>query len=89
MEEVAPLPVYRPETDPNEFEISREDDGGWRISGIAIERAAKMTYWEHYGSIRRFQKIMSTLKIDEALRKAGIQEGDTVYIADFELEWQE
>ncbi len=89
MEEVAPLPVYRPETDPNEFEISREDDAGWRISGVAIERAAKMTYWEHYGSIRRFQKIMSTLKIDEALRKAGIEEGDTVYVADFELEWQE
>jgi GTP-binding protein len=89
LEEVAPLPVYRPETDPNEFEISREPDGGWRISGAAIERAAKMTYWEHYGSIRRFQKIMSALKIDAALRKAGIQEGDTVYVADFELEWQE
>lgn len=89
LEEVAPLPVYRPETDPNEFEISREDDGGWRISGIAIERAAKMTYWEHYGSIRRFQKIMSTLGIEDALRKEGIEEGDTVYIADFELEWQE
>lgn len=89
MEEVAPLPVYRPETDPNEFEISREDDGGWRISGIAIERAAKMTYWEHYGSIRRFQKIMAALGIEDALRKKGIEEGDTVYIADFELEWQE
>ena len=88
MEEVAPLPVYRPETDPKEFEISREDDGGWRISGVAIERAAKMTYWEHYGSIRRFQKIMATLGIEEALRKEGIEEGDTVYIADFELEWQ-
>lgn len=89
IEEVAPLPVYRPETDPNEFEILREPDGGWRISGIAIERAAKMTYWEHYGSIRRFQKIMSALGIEKALRDAGIEEGHTVYIADFELEWQE
>ncbi len=89
LEEVAPLPVYRVETDPNEFEISREDDGGWRISGVAIERAAKMTYWEHYGSIRRFQKIMAALGIEDALRKEGIEEGDTVYIADFELEWQE
>lgn len=89
LEEVAPLPVYRPETDPNEFEINREEDGGWRISGVAIERAAKMTYWEHYGSIRRFQKIMATLGIEDALRKEGIEEGDTVYIADFELEWQE
>ena len=89
MEEVAPLPIYRVETDPKEFEISREDDASWRISGVAIERAAKMTYWEHYGSIRRFQKIMSALGIEDALRKAGIEEGDTVHIDEYELEWQE
>lgn len=89
LEEVAPLPIYRVETDPNEFEISREDDASWRISGIAIERAAKMTYWEHYGSIRRFQKIMSALGIEKALREAGVEEGDTVHIDEYELEWQE
>ena len=47
-------------------------------SGVAIERAANMTYWEHDGSLRRFQKIMETLGIDAALREAGVQEGDTV-----------
>jgi GTP-binding protein len=61
----------------------------WRISGPAIERSAAMTFWEHDGSVRRFQKLMEKLGVDEALRKAGIQEGDTVHIGDFELEWQE
>ena len=89
LEEVAALPVYRVETDPNEFEINREMDGGWRITGIAIERAAAMTYWEHYGSIRRFQKIMQAIKIDVALREKGIIEGDTVFIGEYELEWSE
>ena len=89
LEEIAALPVYRPEADPNEFKISREDDAGWRISGVAIERAAAMTYWEHYGSIRRFQKIMAALGIEKALNKAGIKEGDTVYIGEYELEWQD
>lgn len=83
------LPVYKPEVDPNQFEISREDNGDWRITGVAIERAAKMTYWEHDGSIRRFQKLMTHLGVDEALRKAGIEDGDTVFIGTFELEWQE
>jgi GTP-binding protein len=32
---------------------------------------------------------MEALGIDEALRKAGIQEGDTVAIGENELEWQE
>jgi GTP-binding protein len=84
-----PLPVYKPKEDPREYEIIREGGNEWRVSGVAIERAAKMTYWQHDGSVRRFQKIMETLGIEEALRKAGVQEGDTVSIGDFELEWQD
>ena len=85
----APLPVYRSKEDPREFIVTREGQNEWRIAGAGIERAAKMTYWEHDGSLRRFQKIMETLGIDAALRKAGAQEGDTVAIGEFELEWQE
>jgi GTP-binding protein len=85
----APLPVYKPKEDPREFHIRREGANEWRVSGAAIERAASMTYWQHDGSVRRFQKIIETLGVDEALRKAGIQEGDTVAIGEFELEWQE
>ncbi len=90
LEEVElPLPVYKPKEDPREFVVTRAGAHAWRISGVAIERAAKMTYWEHDGSLRRFQRIMETIGIDEALRKAGIEEGDTVAIGEFELEWQE
>jgi GTP-binding protein len=84
-----PMPVYKPKEDPKEFRIRREDNGDWRVSGTAIERAAKMTYWEHSGSLRRFQKLMEALGVEAALRKAGIQDGDTVVIGDFELEWQD
>jgi GTPase len=83
------LPVYKPKEDPREFAVTREGANEWRISGTVIERAASMTYWQHDGSVRRFQKIMETLGVDEALRKAGVQEGDTVAIGEFELEWQE
>ena len=90
LEEIEPpMPIYRPEEDPREFAISREDDASWRVSGKAIERAATMTYWEHSGSVRRFQKLMETLGVEEALRKAGIEEGETVHIGEFELEWQD
>ena len=85
----APLPVYKPKEDPREFNITREGTNEWRVAGVAIERAASMTYWQHDGSVRRFQKIMETLGVDEALRKAGVQEGDTVAIGEFELEWQD
>jgi GTP-binding protein len=83
------VPVYKPDVDPNQFKVMREATGDWRVSGVAIERAAKMTYWEHDGSVRRFQKMIQKLGVDDALRKAGIQEGDTVFVGDFELEWQD
>ena len=84
-----PKPVYKPKEDPREFTVTREGENEWRISGVAIERSAKMTYWEHYGSLRRFHKIMETLGITKALKNAGVQDGDTVSIGEFELEWQE
>ena len=84
---VREMPVYRPEADPNAFTIERTDNGGYRVRGAAIERAAKMTYWEENAAIIRFQRLIETLGIDKALRQAGIQEGDTVYIDDYELEW--
>ena len=85
---VEAVPVYRPETDPNEFTITPEEDG-YRVTGKAIERAAKMTYWEHDGSVRRFQRLMETLGVEEALRDEGVEEGDTIYIADFAFDWQD
>lgn len=88
MPEVASIPVYRPATDPNAFTIQHEG-GGWRVTGEAIERAALMTYWEYDQSVRRFQRILEALGIDQELREAGVQPGDTVLIGDFELEWED
>ena len=88
-ESAPPLPVYRPKEDPRDFKVTRDGDHAWRLTGISIERAASMTFWEHDGSVRRFQKIMEALGVDQALRKAGIKEGDTVAIGDYELDWQE
>ncbi len=82
------IPLYKPEKDARDFVILREGEG-FRVNGAAIERAAEMTYWEHDGSVRRFHRLMVTLGVDEALRKEGIEEGETVYIKDYELEWQD
>ena len=90
LEDMAPiLPIYRPKEDARDFVITRVGANDWQLSGAAIERAAKMTYWEHEGAVRRFQKIMETLGVDTALRKAGAIDGDTVIIGEYELEWKD
>jgi GTP-binding protein len=86
--QVEELPVYRVESDPRAFQISRIPKG-WKVTGESIERAASMTYWEYDRSVRRFQRILQTLGIENALRQAGVQPGDTVFIGEYELEWSE
>lgn len=83
------LPIYRPPEDPHDFVVEHESLHRWRIAGASIQRAAAMTYWEHEGSVRRFQKLMEAIGVDAALRKSGIQDGDTVAIGEFELDWQD
>ena len=87
-EPVEAMPVYRAAEDPKSFSLQKTDDG-WNVRGEAIERAAAMTYWEHHESVRRFQRIMESIGVDAALREAGIEEGDTVHIGEYALEWQD
>ncbi len=84
--ELDQLPVYRVEIDPQAFTIEKYADG-WRVKGEAIERAAAMTYWEYDQSVRRFQRILQSLGVEDELREAGAKEGDTVIIGKYELEW--
>ena len=83
------IPVYRFEEDPQAFEVSREPDGAWRVEGKAVERAAAMTYWEYDEAVRRFQKILEHLGVEDTLKSAGARDGDTVRIGEYELEWQD
>lgn len=87
-EPVETMPVYRAAEDPKSFSIKKAEDG-WVVRGEAIERAAAMTYWEHRESVRRFQRLMENIGVDEALREAGAEEGDTVYVGEYALDWQD
>lgn len=84
----AEIPVYHPRSDPRQYVIKKVSKG-WRIDGESIERAAAMTYWESDESIRRFQRILEALGIDDELRRAGVKGGDTVMIGEYELEWND
>ena len=88
VEAVESLPVYRAEEDPGAFVLTRVEEG-FRVESAALLRAAEMTYWEYEGSVRRFQRLLEKLGVEDALREAGIQEGQTVFIGEFELEWQD
>lgn len=82
------MPVYHPKSKDQPYLIKREGEG-WRIEGAAIERAAAMTFWEYFASVRRFHRILVSMGIEEALQEKGVVDGDTVYIGDHELVWSQ
>jgi GTP-binding protein len=87
------LPVFRLEEDEGNgragrFVIERVADG-WRVSGTAVERLAAMTVWNLDESVRHFQRRMRKMGITQALRDVGVVAGDTVFVGDTELVWED
>jgi GTP-binding protein len=84
----ADIPVFRPEADA--FTIRRLPDAAWRVDGVAVERAAVRSRFDSEEALMRFHRILEKIGVIDALRQAGVKEGDTVWIgADYELEWRE
>ena len=70
------------------FEI-RKEDGQYVISGKEIEKHVRMTLFDHEESVYRFQNILKAMGVDDALREAGIKEGESVEIAGVRFEWED
>ncbi len=86
-EPVEELVSIEPPIDQKAFQIRQMEPDLWRVEGTEVERAAQMTNWGYYEAAMRFQRILRALGITEALREAGVQEGDRVAIANVELVW--
>jgi GTP-binding protein len=78
--------VHRLDAAGDGFTMEREGDAH-RVRGKRIERLAAQTNFDVEESAERFQRALARLGIDAALRKAGIQPGDTVRIGAIEFEW--
>ncbi|MFV0395958.1 MAG: Obg family GTPase CgtA, partial [Coprobacillaceae bacterium] len=73
----------------NAFKIHNEGNGNWSITGARIERLVAMTSLVSDDSIKRLAIKMRNMGIDEALREAGAEDGDTVRILDWEFEFMD
>ncbi len=82
------LPLYEIESEEIPFKLAVEG-GVYYVSGDRIERAAAMTYWDYDEAVLRFHKTLEALGVADALVKAGVREGDTVFVGEFELEWSD
>jgi GTP-binding protein len=81
--------VYKHETPPEAFKITRDPDGAYVVSGEKIEKLFKMTNFQREDSVRRFSRQLRGLGVDDALRARGAKDGDIVRLLEFEFEFIE
>ena len=73
--------------DERPFEISRDDDAAWVLSGEKLEKLFVMTNMERDESVMKFARQLRGMGVDEALRERGAKDGDIVRIGNFEFEF--
>lgn len=71
----------------SDFEVKRDDDGAFVITGARIENLVAMTNFDDDQSLRRFQRIWRYMELDKLLQEHGIQDGNTVRIYSMEFEY--
>ena len=69
------------------FEINRDDDASWILSGDKLEKLFNMTNFDRDESIMKFARQLRGMGVDEALRARGAKDGDIVRIGKFEFEF--
>ncbi len=101
LEKAPTFPLYEQETAEEEvvqygyisnepaFEIQRDSDATWVLTGNKLEKQFEMTNFDHEENIRRFSRQLRKMGVDEALRQRGAKDGDLVRIRDFVFEFVE
>ncbi|KAA6448746.1 GTPase ObgE [Bacillus swezeyi] len=79
--------MYKLEDEETPFDISRDPDGTFVLSGAKLERLFKMTDFSRDESVKRFARQLRGMGVDDALRARGAKDGDTIRLLEFEFEF--
>lgn len=87
--EAEPAPIIpAEEINPHEVKITVQDDV-YFVEGEWLLQVMKSVNFDDYESMNYFQRVLTNGGVIDALRKAGISEGDTVSIYDLEFDFVE
>ena len=84
-EQESVLYTYKEEENP--FTIHNKGNGVWEVTGKKVERLVQMASFTTDDGFQRFALQIRNMGIDDALREAGCEDGDTVRLYDFEFEF--
>ncbi|MBQ7488170.1 MAG: Obg family GTPase CgtA [Clostridia bacterium] len=73
----------------NPYEVHRNDDGTFEVSGPLTERLLASVNFAEQDSLNYFHRTLRARGVIDALRAAGAGEGDTVVFGDMEFDFVE
>ena len=69
------------------FTIMQLEEHVWQVKGQKIEELVAMTDFDREESVKRLQRIMIKMGIEEELRERGALDGDSIIIGKMEFEF--
>ena len=75
--------------DKNEFTVEKLDDGTYTVHGPMIDNLIRGVILTDVESNRYFQRRLEQSGAIAQMRELGMQDGDTVVVAEIEFEWRE
>ena len=97
LESLPPVTIYEPEYSPEDEAISGAsgvkettvhiEDGKYIVEGEWLYNFMGQINFDDYESLNFFQRVLIKNGVIDKLRQAGIEEGDTVSIYDFEFDF--
>lgn len=83
--EFEPFVYTRP--DENRYEITRDDDGAYVLSGGFIDELIRNVVVSDYISFAYFQKVLKDKGIMKELKRRGLKDGDIIRVKDTDFEY--
>lgn len=87
--EPEPLPLPKPEDGASHEVHVTETDGVYIVEGDWLPQFIQSVNFDDYESLQYFQRVLISSGVIDALRAAGVQEGDTVRMYDLEFDFME
>ena len=81
--------VYKFVEEEPDFEIKNLGNGRFQVTGNKMFRLVSMTDFANESGLMRFSHQLRTMGLDDALRKAGAQDGDMIQLFEYEFEFVE
>jgi GTP-binding protein len=83
------MKVSRIEDDPDyrDIKIEEPEEGVFKLSGKQLYKIFDSTNFNDYESLGYLNKFLVTNKVINKLKERGMQDGDTIRIRDFDMEW--